>query len=92
MEQRSTGPYVPDVAAAQATLTTVGSLLAVELGSLPVAASTGGFIYRLRPDLGVFERASNALIARHASGRSPISGLNVAASARPRRALCWICV
>jgi hypothetical protein len=60
VEQRTSGPYVPDVAAAEATRDTVGGVFAVELGSLPLASSSGGFVYRLRRDLGVFERASDA--------------------------------
>ena len=58
-EQRDSGAYVPDPAAAAATTNTVASLFLVELGTLPMASSSGGFVYRLRPDLGVFERASS---------------------------------
>jgi hypothetical protein len=58
-EQRTSGTFVPDPAAAAATTNTVASLFLVEVATLPTAASTGGFVYRLRPDLGLFERASN---------------------------------
>ncbi len=58
-EQRASGTFVPDPAAAVATTNTVASLFLVEVATLPTAASTGGFVYRLRPDLGLFERASN---------------------------------
>jgi hypothetical protein len=59
-EQRPSGEFVPDPAAAAATTSTVAGLFLVELGTLPVSSSSAGFVYRLRPDLGVFERASNA--------------------------------
>jgi hypothetical protein len=59
-EQRPSGDFVPDPAAAVATTNTVAGLFLVELGTLPVSSSSAGFVYRLRPDLGVFERASNA--------------------------------
>jgi hypothetical protein len=58
-EQRPSGPYVPDPAAAAATLTTVAGLFAIEMTNLPVAASAGGFVYQFRRDLGLYERASN---------------------------------
>ena len=59
-EQRATSPvFVPDGAAAAATATTVAGLFAVELSTLPVASSAGGFVYRLNPGLGLVERASD---------------------------------
>src|SRR5688500_17162869 len=58
-EQRPSGPFVPDPAAATATLSTVAGLFAIELTNLPVAASAGGFVYQFRRDLGVYARASN---------------------------------
>ena len=58
-EQRPSGPYVPDPAAAVATLTTVAGLFAIELTNIPVTASAGGFVYEFRRDLGLYERASN---------------------------------
>jgi hypothetical protein len=59
-EQRASGPFVPDPAAAAATRDTVAGLFLVDLNSLPTASSSGGFGYRFRPDLGLFERASDA--------------------------------
>jgi hypothetical protein len=60
-EQRpSPVPFVPDPSAAAATLGTVAGLLSVELATLPVASSSGGFVYRLNPNLAVVERASDA--------------------------------
>lgn len=58
-EQQPSSTFVPDAAAAAATTNTVASLLLIETVTVPVASSSGGFVYRLRPDLGVFERASN---------------------------------
>jgi hypothetical protein len=59
-EQRPTVPaFVPDAEAAVATATTVAGLFAVELSTLPLASSSGGFVYRLNPSLGLVERASD---------------------------------
>ena len=59
-EQRATVPtFVPDVEAAVATATTVAGLFSVELSNLPLASSSGGFVYRLNPSLGLVERASD---------------------------------
>jgi hypothetical protein len=58
-EQRPSGTFVPDAAAAAATTNTVAGLFLIELATLPTASSSGGFIYRFRPDLGLYERASN---------------------------------
>ena len=58
-EQQPSAAFVPDPAAAVATTTTVANLLLIELVTVPTTSSSGGFVYRLRPDLGVFERASN---------------------------------
>jgi hypothetical protein len=49
---------VPDLPAAEATRDTLARLLSIELTSLPLASSAGGFAYRLNPTLGVVERAS----------------------------------
>ena len=58
-EQRpSPAAFPPDPLAAAATRDTVAGLFLIELASLPVASSSGGFIYRLNPTLGVVERAS----------------------------------
>lgn len=59
-EQRPEETFVPDVAAAEATAATVAGLFHVELVTVPVAASSGGFVYRLNPQLGLVERASDS--------------------------------
>ena len=56
-EQRAVSDFVPDVEAA--TFATVAGLFGVELATLPVAVSSGGFVYRLNRDLGLVERASD---------------------------------
>jgi hypothetical protein len=58
-EQRPSGTFVPDAAAAAATTNTVAGLFLVELATLPTVSSSGGFSYRFRPDLGTYERASS---------------------------------
>jgi len=58
-QQQSSGIYIPDQAAADATRDTVAALFLIELATVPTAASTGGFVYQFRSDLGLFERASN---------------------------------
>jgi len=52
--------YVRDQTAANATFATVASLLQVELTSVPVASSSGGFVYRFSPTFGTVERASDS--------------------------------
>ena len=52
--------YVRDVAAAEATFNTVAGLFLVELSTLPLTSSSGGFAYRLNPELGLVERASDS--------------------------------
>jgi hypothetical protein len=59
-EQRATPALIPDLAAATATATTVAGLFSVELSTLPLSSSSGGFVYRLDPTLGVVSRASDA--------------------------------
>jgi hypothetical protein len=44
-EQKASGTFVPDGAAAAATTNTVAALFLVELGTLPLASSSGGFVY-----------------------------------------------
>jgi hypothetical protein len=58
-EQRTSSVFTPDPAAAAATRDTVAGLFAVELSTLPIASSSGGFVYRLNPALGLVERASD---------------------------------
>ena len=52
--------YVRDVAAAEATFATVAGLFVVELTSIPVASSSGGFVYRFNSSFGTVERASDS--------------------------------
>ena len=57
-EQQPTSVFVPDVPAAEATRDTVAKLFGVELTNVPTASSSGGFVYRLNPSLGVVARSS----------------------------------
>ena len=52
--------YVRDRAAAEATFGTVAGLFTIELTGLPVASSSGGFVYRFSPTLGTVDRASDS--------------------------------
>jgi hypothetical protein len=58
-EQRAVSDFVPDIEAANQTFATVAGLFGVELATLPVASSSGGFVYRLNRELGLVERASD---------------------------------
>lgn len=53
-----TGDFVKDAAAAAATRDTVSRALLLELATLPIGSSSPGFVYRLNPDLGTQERAT----------------------------------
>jgi hypothetical protein len=55
-----TGDFVKDVEAGQVTRDTMTRLLLVELATLPISSSSGGFSYRLNPDLGTLERTSDS--------------------------------
>jgi hypothetical protein len=55
-----TDDFVKDQQAAAATRDTIFRLLQVELATLPIGSSTGGFIYRFNPALGTMERASDS--------------------------------
>ena len=52
--------FVRDRAAAEATFGTVAGLFTIELTSIPVASSAGGFVYRFSPTLGTVERSSDS--------------------------------
>ena len=52
--------YVRDRAAAEATFGTVADLFTIELTSIPVASSSGGFVYHFSPSLGTVERSSDS--------------------------------
>jgi len=53
-----TGSIDRDRSAAQATSDTISRALRINLATLPVTTSSGGFVYRLNPELGTVERAS----------------------------------
>jgi len=55
-----TGSVERDRAAAQATSTTISRALLANLATLPIASSSGGFVYRLNPELGTPERVSQS--------------------------------
>jgi hypothetical protein len=57
-ESVSTGDFARDRSAADATSATISRLLLANLATLPVASSSSGFVYRLNPELGTVERAS----------------------------------
>jgi hypothetical protein len=56
----STGDFARDRSAAEATSLTISRALAANLSTLPVATSSNGFVYRLNPELGTVERASQS--------------------------------
>jgi hypothetical protein len=56
----STGSVERDREAAQATSTTISRALAANLATLPVTSSSGAFVYRLNPELGTVERATQS--------------------------------
>src|SRR5262245_497949 len=51
-----TGSIERDRAAAQATSVTISRALLANLATLPVASSSGAFVYRFNPELGTFGR------------------------------------
>jgi hypothetical protein len=53
-----TGSIERDRNAAQATSDTISRALLANLATLPVTTSSGGFVYRLNPEIGTVERAS----------------------------------
>jgi Putative MetA-pathway of phenol degradation len=56
----ATGDFVRDEQAAAATSDTIARFLSVELATLPIASSAGGFIYRFDPALGTVARLSDS--------------------------------
>jgi len=54
----STGDFERDRSAAAATSATMQRALLSNLATLPVATSSSGFLYRLNPELGTVERAT----------------------------------
>jgi hypothetical protein len=55
-----TGDFVKDTEAAAITANTITRLLLAELTTLPLSSSSAGFTYRLNPQLGTVERASES--------------------------------
>jgi hypothetical protein len=53
-----TGDFVKDRAAGEATRVTIARALLLELASLPISTSSGGFTYRFNSTLGTVERVS----------------------------------
>jgi len=56
----STGDFERDRTAAEATSQTISRALLANLATLPVATSSSGFVYRLNPELGTEERATQS--------------------------------
>lgn len=55
-----TGDFERDRAAAEAARDTITRALLVNLTSVPLASSSSGFLYRLNPQLGTMERATES--------------------------------
>lgn len=55
-----TADFERDRAAAEAARDTITRALLINFASLPIASSSGGFVYRLNPELGTVERASES--------------------------------
>ena len=55
-----TADFEKDRAAAEAARDTIARALLVNLTSLPIATSSSGFLYRLNPELGTVQRASES--------------------------------
>jgi hypothetical protein len=55
-----TEDFERDTAAARAAADAVTDALIVSLTSVPIATSSGGFVYRLNPELGTVERATES--------------------------------
>src|SRR5262245_37050677 len=55
-----TGDFQRDRAAAEAARDTIVQSLLVNLTTAPIGTSSGGFLYRLNPELGTVERASES--------------------------------
>ena len=56
----ATGDFVKDRQAAEAAGATISRALLVDLTSVPLATSSSGFLYRLNPQLGTVERATES--------------------------------
>ncbi len=56
----ATGDFIKDRQAAEAAGATISRALLVDLTSVPLATSSSGFLYRLNPQLGTVERATES--------------------------------
>lgn len=55
-----TGDFQKDQAAAQAARVAISRALLIDLSSVPLATASSGFLYRLNPELGTVERATES--------------------------------
>src|SRR5438128_3117154 len=55
-----TGDFERDRTAAEATSETISRAILANLATLPVPTSSSGFVYRLNPELGTVERATQS--------------------------------
>ncbi len=55
-----TGDFQKDRAAAEAARDAIGTALLLDLTSVPLATASSGFLYRLNPELGTVERATES--------------------------------
>ena len=55
-----TGDFPKDRAAAEAASATISKALLIDLTSMPLATASSGFLYRLNPELGTVERATES--------------------------------
>jgi len=55
-----TGDFKKDQAAAQAARVAISRALLIDLTSVPLATASSGFLYRLNPELGTVERATDS--------------------------------
>src|SRR5262245_31671068 len=55
-----TEDFVRDEQAAQATSDAIADFLTIELGTLPIASSASGFVYRFDPALGTVSRQTDS--------------------------------
>ena len=55
-----TGDFQKDQAAAQAARVAIARALLIDLTSVPLATASSGFLYRLNPELGTVERATDS--------------------------------
>jgi hypothetical protein len=55
-----TGDFQKDQAAAQAARVAIARALLIDLTSVPLATASSGFLYRLNPELGTVERATES--------------------------------